>query len=293
MLASTANVLQQLCAQHARPYTAKPSASPMPRSSNRSTFAVTAPEARLWDCCVACSQPTILLAQHFLGICRYRGPIAVGELMHFFDATHESINDPARVSRLESASSSRPTKRNKSEAAMPPVSPIAATAGTQRQTAQQDQVWAYSASKCHVSHERCMMPLLLLDMCDSDISHYWNSYWEKLKHWQNCCRLRSWLLWSRWMASKCISGCSERLCSRNFSMHTQGKHQHWQKISLLNLCLKCAPWASVCTGLRPRGRRCDSCSFPSGRGLSSTLPSHLACLYEACCWRIILQQSCR
>lgn len=82
-----------------------------------------------------------------MGVCRYRGPIAVGELMHFFDATHESINDLARASKLKSASLSRPSKRIKTEAAMPPVSPTTRTARTQHQNAQQDQVQAKSAHK--------------------------------------------------------------------------------------------------------------------------------------------------
>ena len=82
-----------------------------------------------------------MVCSEFVGVCRYRGPIAVGELMHFFDATHESINDPARVSRLESASLSRPTKRIKTDAATLPVSP-ATLAETQHQNAQQHQVQA-------------------------------------------------------------------------------------------------------------------------------------------------------
>ena len=98
----------------------------------------------------------LLFAQQFLGVCRYRGPIAVGELMHFFDATHESINDPARVSTLECASSSRPTRRNETEVATPLVSPATLTAGTQHEDARQSQVRALGASKCCVLHAGCL-----------------------------------------------------------------------------------------------------------------------------------------
>ena len=69
-LACAASLLLKLCAQHAGHThlpTAKPGASLMPGSSYKSTFAVTAPDTSLWDRCVACFQPAILLAQHFLG----------------------------------------------------------------------------------------------------------------------------------------------------------------------------------------------------------------------------------
>ncbi|DBB06910.1 TPA: hypothetical protein ACH3X3_009566 [Trebouxia sp. C0006] len=69
---------------------------------------------------------------------RFRGPVAVGELMHFFDATHDSINDIARANTLESASSSRPNKRIKTEVAAP--SPAGASAPPHNQYSQQEQV---------------------------------------------------------------------------------------------------------------------------------------------------------
>ncbi len=34
-----------------------------------------------------------VLLSILVGCDRFRGPVAVGELMHFFDATHESINN--------------------------------------------------------------------------------------------------------------------------------------------------------------------------------------------------------
>ncbi len=73
-----------------------------------------------------------------LGCCRLRGPIAVSELMHFFHATHESINVPSRADRLEVASFGRPLKRIKTEAAVVP--PVASTPQAQTQRAQQSQV---------------------------------------------------------------------------------------------------------------------------------------------------------
>ncbi|KAL0039487.1 hypothetical protein WJX79_010346 [Trebouxia sp. C0005] len=69
---------------------------------------------------------------------RFRGPIAVSELMHFFDATHESINDSSRADRLDSASFGRPIKRVRTEAATVP--PTASTPQAQTQNAQQSQV---------------------------------------------------------------------------------------------------------------------------------------------------------
>ncbi len=58
--------------------------------------------------------------------------------MHFFDATHESINDPSRADRLEVASFDRPFKRLKAEAAIVP--PVASTPQAQTQHAEQIQV---------------------------------------------------------------------------------------------------------------------------------------------------------
>lgn len=66
--------------------------------------------------------------------------------MQLFDATQESINDPARVSALECASLSGPTRRIEIESAMPPVSPAKLAAGTQHESAQQDQVRVYIAN---------------------------------------------------------------------------------------------------------------------------------------------------
>ena len=79
---------------------------------------------------------------------RFSGPIAVGELIHFFDATHVSINDPARARQLDLASSGRPSKRVKTEEAPPapaapaPVAPV--------QPNQQAQV--HTKLKCHSIH---------------------------------------------------------------------------------------------------------------------------------------------
>lgn len=72
------------------------------------------------------------------GRCRLRGPIAVSELMHFFHATHQSINNPSRADRLESASFNRPLKRIKTEAAFAP--PVASTPQAQIKYTQQSQV---------------------------------------------------------------------------------------------------------------------------------------------------------
>ncbi len=73
-----------------------------------------------------------------LGCCRLRGPIAVSELMHFFLATHESINDPSKADKLDSASFDQPLKRVKTEAAVVP--PVASTPQAQTQHAEQSQV---------------------------------------------------------------------------------------------------------------------------------------------------------
>ena len=73
-----------------------------------------------------------------IGDCRFRGSIAVTELMHFFDATHESINDPSRADRLDSASLGRTPKRVKTEAAVVP--PVESTPQAQTQQAQQNRV---------------------------------------------------------------------------------------------------------------------------------------------------------
>lgn len=72
------------------------------------------------------------------GRCRLRGLIAVSELMHFFHATHQSINDPSRADRLASASLGRPLKRIKTEAAVIP--PVTSTPEAQTQRTQQSQV---------------------------------------------------------------------------------------------------------------------------------------------------------
>lgn len=83
-------------------------------------------------------QPCFLVSSVSFGCCRFRGPIAVSELMHFFDATHESINDSSRADRLDSASFGRPIKRVRTEAATVP--PTASTPQAQTQNAQQSQV---------------------------------------------------------------------------------------------------------------------------------------------------------
>ncbi len=82
--------------------------------------------------------PILCFLHCLLGCCRLRGPIAVGELMHFFHATHDSINDPSRADKLESASFGRPLKRVKMEAAVVP--PVASTPQAQTQHTQQSQV---------------------------------------------------------------------------------------------------------------------------------------------------------
>lgn len=35
-----------------------------------------------------------MVLDHVKWLCRYQSPIGVGELMHFFDATHTSVNAP-------------------------------------------------------------------------------------------------------------------------------------------------------------------------------------------------------
>ncbi len=83
-------------------------------------------------------QPCPLFSSVSIGRCRFRGPIAVSELMHFFNATHESINDPSRADRLESASFGRPFKRARTEAAI--VIPVLPIPQARIQHAQQNQV---------------------------------------------------------------------------------------------------------------------------------------------------------
>ena len=85
-----------------------------------------------------------MLLSILVGCRRFRGPVAVGELMHFFDATHDSINDIARANTLESASSSRPNKRIKTEVAA--ASPAAASAPPHNQFSQQEQVNSCTAT---------------------------------------------------------------------------------------------------------------------------------------------------
>jgi len=93
----------------------------------------------MWSVALYCILLSILV-----GCCRFRGPVAVGELMHFFDATHDSINDIARANTLESASSSRPNKRIKTEVAAP--SPAGASAPPHNQYSQQEQVHIRTAT---------------------------------------------------------------------------------------------------------------------------------------------------
>ena len=66
--------------------------------------------------------------------------------MHFFDVTHESINNIARASTLESASSSRPNKRIKSEGAAPSPAAASASASAHNQFSQQQQVNSCTAT---------------------------------------------------------------------------------------------------------------------------------------------------
>ncbi|DBB06913.1 TPA: hypothetical protein ACH3X3_009568 [Trebouxia sp. C0006] len=99
------------------------------------------------------------------GRCRLRGPIAVSELMHFFHATHQSINDPSRADRLESASFNRPLKRIKTEAAFAP--PVASTPQAQIQYTQQSQ--AQSIRIVVKSQDGCEVQFGESELEDGDI----------------------------------------------------------------------------------------------------------------------------
>ena len=58
--------------------------------------------------------------------CRYQSPIGVGELMHFFDATHTSINAlPALASENVQQPTAKRIKKNQTKLEQPPPSQTA------------------------------------------------------------------------------------------------------------------------------------------------------------------------